>query len=83
MTSQANHVTQNIARTKLAQYLTLVEVSSNSIGWLMRKSTNKIGGKEKYKKKSIKKKNRRNTVGVPKVFFEHLYKNKNSYENKR
>ena len=43
MTSQANHVTQNVARTKLAQYLTLVKVSSNSIGWLMRKSTNKIG----------------------------------------
>ena len=62
MTSQANHVTQNVARTKLTQYLTLVKVSSNSIGWLMRKSTNKIGWKEK-------KKNRRNTVGDPKVFF--------------
>ena len=49
-------MTQNVARTKLAQYLTLVKVSSNSIGWLMRKSTNKIGWKEK-------KKNRRNTVG--------------------
>ena len=35
---------------KLAQYLTLVKVSSNSIGWLMRKSTNKIGWKEKKKK---------------------------------
>ena len=65
MTSQANHVTQNVARTKLAQYLTLVKVSSNSIGWLMRKSTNKIGWKEKKKKK----KNRRNTVGDPKVVF--------------
>ena len=65
MTSQANHVTQNVARTKLAQYLTLVKVSSNSIGWLMRKSTNKIGWKEKEKKK----KNRRNTVGDPKVVF--------------
>ena len=66
MTSQANHVTQNVGRTKLAQYLTLVKVSSNSIGWLMRKSTNKIGWKEKEKKK---KKNRRNTVGDPKVVF--------------
>ena len=58
MTSQANHVTQNVARTKLAQYLTLVKVSSNSIGWLMRKSTNKIGWKEKeiiIKKKKKKK----------------------------
>ena len=64
MTSQANHVTQNVGRTKLAQYLTLVKVSSNSIGWLMRKSTNKIGWKEKEKKK-----NRRNTVGDPKVVF--------------
>ena len=49
MTLQANHVTQNVARTKLAQYLTLVKVSSNSIGWLMRKSTNKIGWKRKKK----------------------------------
>ena len=65
MTSQANHVTQNVGRTKLAQYLTLVKVSSNSIGWLMRKSTNKIGWKEKKKKK----KNRRNTVGDTKVVF--------------
>ena len=71
MTSQANHVTQNVGRTKLAQYLTLVKVSSNSIGWLMRKSTNKIGWKEKEKKKEKKKKkkNRRNTVGDPKVVF--------------
>ena len=60
MTSQANHVTQNVGRTKLAQYLTLVKVSSNSIGWLMRKSTNKIGGKKKTKKK---------TVGDTKVVF--------------
>ena len=51
MTSQANHVTQNVARTKLAQYLTLVKVLSNSIGWFMRKSTNKIGWKEKEGKK--------------------------------
>ena len=50
MTSQGNHVTQNVPRTKLAQNLTLVKVSSNSIGWLMRKSTNKIGWKEKEKK---------------------------------
>ena len=50
MTSQANHVTQNVARTKLAQYLTLVNVSSNSIGWLMRKSTNKLGGKKNKNK---------------------------------
>ena len=56
MTSQANHVTQNVARTKLAQYLTLVKVSSNSIGWLMRKSTNKIGWKERRKKNQEKKK---------------------------
>ena len=49
MTSQANHVTLHVGRTKLAQYLTLVKVSSNSIGWLMRKSTNKIGWKEKNK----------------------------------
>ena len=49
-------MTQNVGRTKLAQYLTLVKVSSNSIGWLMRKSTNKIGWKEKEKKKKKKKK---------------------------
>ena len=55
MTSQANHVTQNVGRTKLAQYLTLVKVSSNSIGWLMRKSTNKIGWKEKEEKINKKK----------------------------
>ena len=54
MTSQANYVTQNVGRTKLAQYLTLVKVSSNSIGWLMRKSTNKIWWKEKEKKKKKK-----------------------------
>ena len=66
MTSQANPVTQNVARTKLAQYLTLVKVSSNSIGWLMRKSTNKIGWKEKKKEKK-KRKIRRNTVCDPKV----------------
>ena len=54
MTSQAKHVTQNVARTKLAQYLTLVKVSSNSIGWLMRKSTNKIGWKAKKRKKEKK-----------------------------
>ena len=70
MTSQANHVTQNVGRTKLAQYLTLVKVSSNSIGWLMRKSTNKIGWKEKEKKKRKKRRKiRRNTVGDPKVVF--------------
>ena len=70
MTSQANHVIQNVGRTKLAQYLTLVKVSSNSIGWLMRKSTNKIGWKEKEKKKKKKeRKIRRNTVGDPKVVF--------------
>ena len=56
MTSQANHVTQNVGRTKLAQYLTLVKVSNNSIHWLMRKSTNKIGGKKKKKKIKKKKK---------------------------
>ena len=58
MTSHANHVTQNVARTKLAQYLTLVKVSSNSIGWLMRKSTNKIGWKGKKKEKKSKKHSR-------------------------
>ena len=47
MTSQANHVTQNVARSKLEQYLTLVKVSSNSMHELMRKPTNKIGWKEK------------------------------------
>ena len=51
MTSQVNHVTQNVGRSKLDQSLTLVKVSSNSIGWLMRKSTNKIGWKERKKKK--------------------------------
>ena len=49
MTSQANHGTQNVGRTKLAQYLTVVKDSNNYICWLMRKSTNKIGWKEKYK----------------------------------
>ena len=28
-------MTQNVPRTKLAQYLTLIKVSSNSIGWLI------------------------------------------------
>ena len=61
MTSQANHVTQNVARTKLAQSLTLVKVSSNSIGWLMRKSTNKIGWKEKKSIKKEKKKSKKHS----------------------
>ena len=53
MTSQANHVTQNVARTKLAQYLTLVKVSSGSVNeisseqnWVERK----INVKEKKEK---------------------------------
>ena len=63
MTSQANHVTQNVARTKLGhgQYLTLVKVSSNSMDWLMRNRV-KLGGKKKKnqeKKKKEKKKKKK------------------------
>ena len=61
MTSQANHVTQNVARTKLAQYLTLVKVSSNYLEWLLRNRVNKIGWKEKknQEKKTRKKKSKK------------------------
>ena len=62
MTSQANHVTQDVVRPK-DQYLTLVKVSSNSIYWLMRNRVNKIGWKEKKKiiKKIINKEKKKNS----------------------
>ena len=57
MTSQANHVTQNVARTKLAQYLTFGQ-SFKQFYWMVNE---KIDEQNWVERKEKKRKNRRNT----------------------